>query len=128
MGGFDPARQLDFLSRHGVPLAPWCPVRGESELRAAVAALGLPLILKTASSGYDGKGQILVVPDLEAGNMLAKNLIFLAKADSAGLVLGARVPIVLTSRADSVRSRMASCAAAALYADSRRRTSILSAA
>jgi phosphate acetyltransferase len=60
------------------------------------------------------------VPDLEAGNMLAKNLIYLTKADSAGLVLGARVPIVLTSRADSVRSRMASCAAAALYVATRR--------
>jgi phosphate acetyltransferase len=84
--------------------------------------------IKGIKSPVAGKGQILVVPDLEAGNMLAKNLIFLAKADSAGLVLGARVPIVLTSRADSVRSRMASCAAAVLYADSRRRTSILSAA
>jgi phosphate acetyltransferase len=51
--------------------------------------------------------------------MLAKNLTFLAKADAAGLVLGARVPIILTSRADSVRSRMASCAAAVLYADAR---------
>jgi len=54
--------------------------------------------------------------------MLAKNLALLAKADSAGLVLGARVPVILTSRADSVRSRMASCAAAAIYADARRRT------
>ena len=69
-----------------------------------------------------GHAQILVVPDLEAGNMLAKNLIFLAKADAAGLVLGARVPIILTSRADSVRTRMASCAVAVLYADARRRT------
>ena len=50
------------------------------------------------------------MPDLEAGNMLAKQLSFLANADSAGLVLGARVPIILTSRADSVRSRIASCA------------------
>ena len=64
--------------------------------------------------------QILVVPDLEAGNMLAKNLIFLSKADAAGLVLGARVPIVLTSRADSVRSRMASCAVAVLVSDAHR--------
>jgi phosphate acetyltransferase len=53
--------------------------------------------------------------------MLAKNLIFLSKADSAGIVLGARVPIILTSRADTIRSRMASCAAAVLYADARRR-------
>ena len=63
-----------------------------------------------------GRAHILVVPDLEAGNMLAKNLSFLAEADAAGIVLGARVPIILTSRADNVRTRMASCAVAALYA------------
>ena len=63
-----------------------------------------------------GHGQILVVPDLEAGNMLAKNLSFLANADAAGIVLGARVPVVLTSRADAVRTRLASCAVAVLYA------------
>jgi phosphate acetyltransferase len=67
-----------------------------------------------------GRAQILVVPDLEAGNMLAKNLTFLTHADAAGIVLGARVPIILTSRADSVRARMASCAVAALYAAARR--------
>jgi phosphate acetyltransferase len=77
--------------------------------------------IKGIESPVAGRAQILVVPDLEAGNMLAKNLIFLSKADSAGLVLGARVPIILTSRADSVRSRLASCAAAVLYADARRR-------
>jgi phosphate acetyltransferase len=60
------------------------------------------------------------VPDLEAGNMLYKELMFLANADAAGIVLGARVPIILTSRADSARTRMASCAVAALYAHSRR--------
>jgi phosphate acetyltransferase len=76
--------------------------------------------IKGIHSPVAGRAQILVVPDLEAGNMLAKNLIYLAKADSAGLVLGARVPIVLTSRADSVRSRLASCAAAVLYAAARR--------
>jgi len=76
--------------------------------------------IKGIQSPVAGKAQILVVPDLEAGNMLAKNLIYLSKADSAGLVLGARVPVVLTSRADSVRSRMASCAAAVLYAAARR--------
>ncbi|WP_290736802.1 phosphate acetyltransferase [Amaricoccus sp.] len=64
-----------------------------------------------------GHGQILVVPDLEAGNMLAKNLTFLTKAGAAGIVLGARVPIILTSRADSVRTRLASCAVAAIYAN-----------
>ena len=66
--------------------------------------------IKGIKSEVAGRAQILVVPDLEAGNMLAKNLAFLAKADSAGIVLGARVPIILTSRADSVRARMASCA------------------
>jgi phosphate acetyltransferase len=77
--------------------------------------------IKGIKSEVAGRAQILVVPDLEAGNMLAKNLAFMAKADTAGLVLGARVPIILTSRADSVRSRMASCAAAVLYAHARRR-------
>ena len=77
--------------------------------------------IKGIKSPVAGKAQILVVPDLEAGNMLAKNLVFLSKADAAGIVLGARVPIVLTSRADSVRSRMASCAVAVLVADARRR-------
>jgi phosphate acetyltransferase len=77
--------------------------------------------IKGIASPVAGRAQILVVPDLEAGNMLAKNLSFLAKADAAGIVLGARVPIILTSRADSVRARMASCAAAVLYADARRR-------
>jgi phosphate acetyltransferase len=84
--------------------------------------------IKGIESPVAGKAQILVVPDLEAGNMLAKNLIFLSKADSAGIVLGARVPIVLTSRADSVRSRLASCAAAVLYAAARRQTASVTAA
>jgi len=84
--------------------------------------------IKGIKSPVAGRAQILVVPDLEAGNMLAKNLIFLAKADSAGIVLGARVPIILTSRADSVRARMASCAAAVLYADARRRKAAMPAA
>jgi phosphate acetyltransferase len=84
--------------------------------------------IKGIKSPVAGHAQILVVPDLEAGNMLAKNLIFLSKADSAGIVLGARVPVILTSRADSVRSRMASCAAAVLYADARRRAVAVAAA
>jgi phosphate acetyltransferase len=84
--------------------------------------------IKGIKSEVAGRAQILVVPDLEAGNMLAKNLTFLTKADAAGVVLGARVPIVLTSRADSVRARMASCATAVLYADARRRKAKLSAA
>ena len=77
--------------------------------------------IKGIKSPVAGRAQILVVPDLEAGNMLAKNLTFLAKADAAGIVLGARVPIALTSRADSVRARLASCAIAVLCADARRR-------
>jgi len=84
--------------------------------------------IKGIKSEVAGRAQILVVPDLEAGNMLAKNLSFLAKANAAGIVLGARVPIILTSRADSVRTRMASCAVAVLYADARRRIAALPAA
>jgi phosphate acetyltransferase len=84
--------------------------------------------IKGIRSPVAGRAQILVVPDLEAGNMLAKNLTFLLKADAAGIVLGARVPIILTSRADSLRARMASCAVAALYADARRRAVALPAA
>jgi len=76
---------------------------------------------KHLNSPVAGNADILLVPDLEAGNMLAKELTFLADADAAGIVLGARVPIILTSRADSVRTRMASCAVAALYAAARRR-------
>jgi phosphate acetyltransferase len=84
--------------------------------------------IKGIRSPVAGRAQILVVPDLEAGNMLAKNLSFLAQADAAGIVLGARVPIVLTSRADPVRTRMASCAIAVLYADGRRGATLLPAA
>jgi phosphate acetyltransferase len=84
--------------------------------------------IKGIESAVAGRAQILVVPDLEAGNMLAKNLTFLAKADAAGIVLGARVPIILTSRADSVRARMASCAVAVLYAHARRSTASVPAA
>jgi phosphate acetyltransferase len=80
--------------------------------------------IKGIKSEVAGRAQILVVPDLEAGNMLAKNLAYFAKADGAGIVLGARVPIVLTSRADSLRARLASCAVATLYADARRRRAV----
>jgi phosphate acetyltransferase len=84
--------------------------------------------IKGIKSEVAGRAQILVVPDLEAGNMLAKNLAYFAKADGAGIVLGARVPIVLTSRADTPRARMASCAVATLYADAQRRRTISAAA
>jgi phosphotransacetylase len=75
---------------------------------------------KGITSEVAGDPDILLAPDLEAGNILAKQLTFLANADSAGIVLGARVPIILTSRADSVRSRIASCAVAVLAAHARR--------
>ena len=76
--------------------------------------------IKKIDSPVAGRANVLVVPDLEAGNMLAKSLSFLAGADAAGIVLGARVPIILTSRADSVMTRLASCAVAALVAGARR--------
>src|SRR5689334_1490724 len=76
---------------------------------------------KGIQSDVAGDPDILLAPDLEAGNILAKQLTFLAKADSAGIVLGARVPIILTSRADSVRSRIASCAVAMMAAHARRK-------
>jgi phosphate acetyltransferase len=75
--------------------------------------------IKNIVSPVAGQADILVVPDLEAGNMLAKSLSFMADADAAGIVLGARVPIILTSRADSVETRLASCAVAALVAKAR---------
>lgn len=75
---------------------------------------------KGIKSAVAGDPDILLAPDLEAGNILAKQLSFLANADSAGMVLGARVPVILTSRADSVRSRIASCAVAMLVAHARR--------
>jgi len=83
--------------------------------------------IKGIRSEVAGDADILVVPDLEAGNMLAKQLSFLANADAAGIVLGARVPIILTSRADTVRARLASCAVAVCLAHARRRASALAA-
>jgi phosphate acetyltransferase len=77
--------------------------------------------IKGIRSEVAGDPDILLAPDLEAGNILAKQLTFLANADSAGLVLGARVPIILTSRADPVRARIASCAIAVRVAHDRRR-------
>jgi len=79
--------------------------------------------IKKIESPVAGRANVLVVPDLEAGNMLAKSLTFLAGADAAGIVLGARVPIILTSRADSLIARLASCAVATLVASARRASS-----
>ncbi|MBK6008283.1 phosphate acetyltransferase [Ramlibacter ginsenosidimutans] len=76
--------------------------------------------IKKIDSPVAGRANVLIVPDLEAGNMLAKSLTFLAGADAAGIVLGAKVPIILTSRADSVMTRLASCAVASLVAHARR--------
>jgi phosphotransacetylase len=91
------------------------PLAFDNAISAEAAAI------KGIRSEVAGDPDILLAPDLEAGNMLAKQLSFLAKADSAGLVLGARVPVILTSRADSARSRVASCAVAVLAARARHR-------
>jgi phosphate acetyltransferase len=80
--------------------------------------------IKNIVSPVAGRANVLVVPDLEAGNMLAKSLSFLAGADAAGIVLGARVPIILTSRADALLTRLASCAVAVLVAASRRASAV----
>jgi phosphate acetyltransferase len=77
-------------------------------------------VIKHIVSPVAGRANVLIVPDLEAGNMLAKSLSFLAGADAAGIVLGARVPVILTSRADSRLTRLASCAVAVLVAAARR--------
>jgi phosphate acetyltransferase len=82
--------------------------------------------IKQIASPVAGRANILVVPDLEAGNMLAKSLSFLAGADAAGIVLGARVPIILTSRADSLLTRLASCAVAVMVAAARRKSAAAS--
>ena len=76
--------------------------------------------IKHIVSPVAGRANVLIVPDLEAGNMLAKSLSFLAGADAAGIVMGARVPIILTSRADALLTRLASCAVASLVAAARR--------
>ena len=78
--------------------------------------------IKQIKSPVAGRANVLVVPDLEAGNMLAKSLSFLAGADAAGVVLGARVPIILTSRADALLTRLASCAVAVLVAAQRQKS------
>jgi phosphate acetyltransferase len=80
--------------------------------------------IKHIVSPVAGRANVLVVPDLEAGNMLAKSLSFLASAAAAGIVLGARVPIMLTSRADTIITRLASCAVASLVAEARRRNAV----
>jgi len=90
------------------------PLALDNAISPAAAAI------KKIVSAVAGQANILLVPNLEAGNMLAKSLSFLAGADAAGVVLGARVPIILTSRADSLLSRLASCAVAQLFVSARR--------
>ncbi len=90
------------------------PLALDNAISPAAAAI------KNIVSPVAGRANVLVVPDLEAGNMLAKSLSFLAGADAAGIVLGARVPIILTSRADSLLTRLASCAVAVMVAAARR--------
>jgi phosphate acetyltransferase len=92
------------------------PLALDNAISAEAAAI------KQIASPVAGKANVLVVPDLEAGNMLAKSLSFLAGADAAGIVMGARVPVILTSRADSVLTRLASCAVASLVAEARRQS------
>ena len=91
---------------------------GPLALDNAISAVAAKI--KGIRSPVAGRANVLVAPDLEAGNMLAKSLSFLAGADAAGIVLGARVPVILTSRADSVTARLASCAVAALVARAHR--------
>jgi phosphate acetyltransferase len=92
------------------------PLALDNAISPAAAAI------KKISSPVAGRANVLVVPDLEAGNILAKSLSFLAQADAAGIVLGARVPIMLTSRADSLLTRLASCAVAVMVAAARRQS------
>ena len=80
--------------------------------------------IKQIVSPVAGRANVLIVPDLEAGNMLAKSLTFLAGADAAGIVLGARVPIILTSRAEALQTRLASCAVAVLLVAARRASAL----
>jgi phosphate acetyltransferase len=91
------------------------PLALDNAISAEAAAI------KKIASPVAGRANVLVVPDLEAGNMLAKSLSFLAQADAAGVVLGAKVPIILTSRADSLVTRLASCATAVMVAAARRK-------
>jgi phosphate acetyltransferase len=90
------------------------PLALDNAISPAAAAV------KKIVSPVAGRANVLVAPDLEAGNMLAKSLSFLAGADAAGIVLGARAPIILTSRADALLTRLASCAVALLVAAARR--------
>ena len=105
-----------------------CKMTDRGQITGAVVDGPLPLVnvmgleskkIQKIESPVAGRANVLVVPGLEAGNMLAKSLSFLAGADAAGIVLGARVPIILTSRANSVMTRLASSGIAVLLAQAR---------
>jgi len=106
--------QLPFLECGGLVEGPLAYDNAINEEAARTKGIGGPVA---------GKADILIAPDLEAGNILAKQLTYQANADGAGIVLGARVPIILTSRADNARTRLASCAVAVRVVDARRRAS-----
>jgi Cu+-exporting ATPase len=127
---------LDYLAGNGIDVsieaAALCKMADRGQITGALLdgplaldnAINLESVkIKKIDSPVAGRANVLVVPDLESGNMLAKSLSFLAGADAAGIVLGARVPIILTSRADSVMTRLASCGIAALVANARREAS-----
>ena len=123
-GDGQPRRAFDDRGR--ARCARW-PIAGRSRApsstgrsRSTTRSASESVAIKKIDSPVAGRANVLVVPDLEAGNMLAKSLSFLAGADAAGIVLGAKVPIILTSRADSVMSRLASCAVAVMVANARR--------
>ena len=99
-----------------------CTIDGPLAFDNAISAVAAEE--KGIVSPVAGEADILLVPDIEAGNMLAKQLTFLGGADAAGIVLGARVPVILTSRADGEAARLLSCAIAVLMADARSRGQI----
>ena len=116
-------RHASRSARRGISAAGISRSRRATVRLGAFAAVSIRAArIKHIVSPVAGQADILVVPDLESGNMLAKQLEYLADAESAGIVLGARVPIVLTSRADSAKARLASCAVMALLAHAGRRS------
>ena len=116
MGCANPEGATGWNIARQIALAAGCPVSVSGMTVNRFCSSGLQTIAMAAQRVVAGEADILVAPDLVSGNMLAKQLIHLAGADAAGLVLGARVPIILTSRSDSREARLASCALAQLFA------------